>query len=88
MGDFKNAYEDHQQYVILHDSIFDTNKSEQIEELRTIYDTEKKEQQIAQQETEIALFEERERVSKLQKWLFRFGFGAFLPGFLFRTLRC
>ncbi|WP_194778281.1 tetratricopeptide repeat protein [Pararhodonellum marinum] len=68
MGDFYNAYEDHQKYAALNDSIFNNTKSQQIEELKVIYETEKREQQIAQQQTEIALFEEREKLSNLQKW--------------------
>lgn len=78
MGDYFNAYEDYQKYVMLHDSIFDSTKSQQIEELRTIYDTEKKEQQIAQKETEIALMVARGRADSLQKWLLGSGLGLLL----------
>ncbi|MEB2778634.1 tetratricopeptide repeat protein [Algoriphagus sp. D3-2-R+10] len=78
LGDYYNAYEDYQKYVILHDSIFNTTKSQQIEELRIIYDTEKKEYQLAQKEIEIALFEEREKVGSLQKWLLGSGLGLTL----------
>lgn len=89
LGEFKKAFEDYQNYVALHDSIFNTTKSEQIEELRTIYDTEKKEYQIAQQKSEIAMLEAREKVRLLQNWLLGAGLGlSFLVfGFGFYALR-
>ena len=68
-GDFRGALRDHQQFMEVHDSIFNTTKSQQIEELRTIYKTEKKEQEIALQKKEIDLLEEKGRVSNLQKSL-------------------
>jgi hypothetical protein len=70
-------------YVVYKDSIFNETKSQQIEEMRAIFDTEKKEQQIAQQETEIALFEEKERANNLQKWLLGSGLGLSLLVFGF-----
>lgn len=88
LGNYKLAYDDLQQYLILKDSIYNESKSQQIEEMRAIFDTEKKEQQIAQQETEIELLQEKEKVSALQKWflgsglvlsvlVFGFGFYGF-----------
>lgn len=46
--------------------------------MRAIFDTEKKEQQIARQEAEIDLLEEREKVSSLQKTLLGGGLGLSL----------
>ncbi len=66
--DYKNAFQDMQQFVTIKDTVFNITKSQQIEELKTIYETEKKERQIAQQTTDIALLEEKEKVSSLQKW--------------------
>ena len=66
-GKYKNSLIDHKQFQLLKDSIFNTTKSKQIEELRTIYDTEKKEQQIALQEKEITVLEQKEEISTLQK---------------------
>jgi tetratricopeptide (TPR) repeat protein/DNA-binding CsgD family transcriptional regulator len=77
-GDFRNALRDHQQFVTLHDSIFNATKSQQIEELRTIYDTEKKEQEIALQKKEIDLLEEKARLTQLQKSLLGSGMGSLL----------
>ncbi len=74
----EQALSDFKQYTTLKDSIFNTAKSQQIEQLRTIYDTTKKEQQIAQHLTEIALLEEKEKNSTLQKWLLGSGLGLSL----------
>ncbi len=89
LNDFKSAYEDYQMYVVYNDSVFNETKSQQIEEMRAIFDTEKKEQQIAKQETEIALLEEKEKVSRQQKWLLGGGMGLSLlvVGFGFYGLR-
>jgi len=64
---FALAFDDYQVYKNLNDSIYDITKSQQIEELKTIYEIEKKEQHIAQQETEISLLEQKQKVSTLQK---------------------
>jgi len=83
LNDFESAYRDHQMYTLYKDSIFDDSKSQQIEEMRTIFDTQKKEEQIARQETEIALLEEKEKVSALQKGLLGSGLGLSLLVFGF-----
>jgi two-component system NarL family sensor kinase len=44
--DFAEAYQAHKKYVTIKDSIFNIAKSNQINELQTRYDTEKKEQRI------------------------------------------
>ena len=83
VNDYQNAFEDLNLHLIFKDSVFNITKSQQIEEMRAIFDTEKKEQQIAQQETEIALLEEQEKVSVLQKWLLGSGLGLSLLVFGF-----
>jgi tetratricopeptide (TPR) repeat protein len=75
MNEPKKALVDFETYISLKDSVFNEKKSLQIEELKTKYETEKKEQQIAQQETEISLLEEKEKVSDLQKMLLGGGLG-------------
>ncbi len=45
--DFDEAYRAHKSYVAVKDSIFNATKSEQITELQTKYETEKKQQQIS-----------------------------------------
>jgi len=51
------------------DSILNISKSKQVEELKTIYETKKKEQQIALQKNEIELLEQKAKVANLQKLL-------------------
>lgn len=80
-GRLQNAISDLKRYQTLNDSIFNITKSQQIEELRTIYETEKKEQQIALQEKEIDLLEQKERNSTLQKILLGFALLLSLLGF-------
>lgn len=54
IGDFKSALKLHREHSKLNDSIFNENKSKQIAELQTQYETEQKEQQIALQDAQIA----------------------------------
>ncbi|MFK7811734.1 MAG: tetratricopeptide repeat protein [Maribacter sp.] len=67
------SFDDFKIYAQLKDSIFNTTKSQQIEELRTIYDTEKKEQQIALQERNIKVLEQEASISNLQRLLMAIG---------------
>lgn len=69
LGQFQKAFNDQKKHQFINDSIFNAKKSQQIEELRVIYDTEKKEQQIASQNKEIVLLEQQEKISTLQKVL-------------------
>ena len=81
LGQLDNAIEDQQLFQKLTDSIFNEKKSQQIEELRTIYETEKKEQQIAFQEKEITVLEQKAEISTLQKILLGGGLILSLMGF-------
>lgn len=78
LDDPGQALADYREHTLLEDSIFNIGKSQQIEQLRTIYDIEAKEEQIARHQAEIALFEEKERNSALQKWLLGSGLGLSL----------
>ena len=69
MGTFSKALEDQKQFQILKDSVFNTTKSRQIEELKTQYETEKKEQQIVLQGKEITVLEQQASINNLQRWL-------------------
>ncbi len=55
------------------DSLFSNKKTQQIEELKTIYETEKKEQQIQLQKNEIELLNIKGKVNNLQRLLLAFG---------------
>ncbi len=69
LGDYKLALDEYKNFKSVSDSIFDNTKSQQIEELKTIYQTEKKEQQIALQQKEITVLEQKAEISTLQKIL-------------------
>jgi len=69
LRNYKQSLEAYKLFKVRNDSVFNSEKSKQIEELKTIYETEKKEQQIVLQENEIDLFEQKAKVSKLQKSL-------------------
>lgn len=81
IGDFKNALLDQRNYQIVNDSVFNTKKFKQIEELKTKYETEKKEQQIVLQEKEITVLEQQASISNLQKLLLGIGLILTLLGF-------
>jgi tetratricopeptide (TPR) repeat protein len=74
-GNYRQALIDHQAFAALTDSLYDKTKSQQIEELRTIFDTEKKEQEIDLQRKEIALLESEAEVKSLQNTLLGVGLG-------------
>ena len=67
LNDYKRSLSDYKLYSKLKDSMFNEKKSKQIEELRTIYETEKKEQQIKIQKNEIELLGTKNKVSNLQR---------------------
>lgn len=73
LKDYQSSLSNYKTYKSLNDSIFNEKKSKQIEELRTIYDTEKKEQQITLQENEITVLEQQAEISNLQKLLLGLG---------------
>tara|TARA_R110002012_G_C11664203_1_gene612505 strand:+ start:614 stop:2512 length:1899 start_codon:yes stop_codon:yes gene_type:complete len=89
LGNLKDALVDHEMFKAVNDTIFNTAKSQQISELRTIYETEKKEQQIALQENEIVLLEEKQRAAILQNTLLIVGIIALISlfGLLYYGIR-
>ncbi|MDT0608575.1 tetratricopeptide repeat protein [Croceitalea rosinachiae] len=69
LKNYPHALTEFKEYKRLSDTVFEQNKIKQIEELRTIYDTEKKEQQIVLQDKEITVLEQKAEISSLQKIL-------------------
>ena len=69
LKNYKLALEDFKKFNTLKDTVYNVAKSQQIEELNTIYETEKKEQQIAFQEKEITVLEQEAKISNQQRWL-------------------
>lgn len=86
---YELAFKDFKLYKRINDSIFDLTSTQQIEELRTIYETEKKEQQITLQEKEIDVLEQQAEINNLQRLLLGGGFGLSLmvAGFGFYGFR-
>ncbi|MEX0290513.1 MAG: tetratricopeptide repeat protein [Flavobacteriaceae bacterium] len=77
----RQALSNYKRYKQTNDSIFNVTKSQQIAELKTIYDTEKKEQQIAIQKIQIDLLEQRAEINNLQRLLLAGGLVLALLGF-------
>lgn len=65
-------------YQKLNDSLFNTKKSQQIAELKTIYETEKKETEITLQAEEIKTLNAKSENDKLIKTLYGIGMFSFL----------
>jgi len=74
----QRAYEDYAEYHLLTDSIYDLRKNQQIEELKTIYETEQKEAEIALQKQEINTLNEKAKVDRLSRGLFAGGMFTFV----------
>ncbi|MDO1511175.1 tetratricopeptide repeat protein [Maribacter confluentis] len=77
-GQLELAIEDQKRSQMLKDSIFSLKKAKQIDELQTIYETEKKETAIAIQLEEIKTLNEKAKVDKLTKGLYAGGMFTFL----------
>ncbi|MTI22033.1 tetratricopeptide repeat protein [Fulvivirga sp. RKSG066] len=73
LGNHIQALADYQQFQMLGDSIYSIEQSNQIEELRSIYETERKEAQIDLQNKEILLLEQTAKADNMQKWLLSIG---------------
>ncbi|RYC52731.1 tetratricopeptide repeat protein [Flagellimonas olearia] len=88
-GQFEKALEDQKKYQALNDSLFNTEKSKQIENLNTYYETEQKEAEIALQQEEINTLNEKAKVDRLTKGLYAGGMFSFIAvsGLLFFGFR-
>ena len=81
LENYEQAYAHFVDFHAISDSILTIEKSQQIEELRAKFDTEKKEQQIALQEKEITVLEQEASISNLQRLLLGIGLLLSLIGF-------
>ncbi len=73
LGMHKKALEDHITYKNINDSVYNMEKSKEIERLKTEFETKEKEQEIVLQKNEINLLEQKAKVSNLQKLLLGIG---------------
>jgi two-component system sensor histidine kinase UhpB len=89
MSDFKNAFEYYQLFVELNDSLFNEKKSQQIAEINTKYDTEKKDNEIILLNKDKEIRDVEIKKQKLQKYSFIGGLGLVIILLLFgyRTYR-
>ncbi|MAU27004.1 MAG: hypothetical protein CMH48_00880 [Muricauda sp.] len=71
----------HKQFKMINDSIFNADNRNRFSELQTIYETEKKEAEIALQEEEINTLNEKAKVDKLTKGLYAGGMASALALF-------
>lgn len=67
LGDLTKAYKYRKIYSTMHDSIFSRENNQKISALELKHKTEKNEQEIELQKKEIALLEEKEKASNLQR---------------------
>ncbi|WP_418603460.1 tetratricopeptide repeat protein [Hwangdonia sp.] len=81
IGSYENAVSDYKNHIVLNDSVFNSKKAQQIDELKTQYETEKKEQEILLQNKEIDLLKQQEKNNNLQRLLLGIGFLLSLIGF-------
>lgn len=81
LNNLKPALSDYKKFKTIRDSVWNIDKSRQIEELRTVYETEKKEQKIILQGKEIDLLKQKEKNNNLQRLLLAIGLLLSLVGF-------
>ena len=78
MNDFEKALNDFVQYKSLSDTLFNSEKSRQIEELRTIHDLEQKEFELDIQKEEIKVLNSEIAISNLKKVSYAIGMVSFI----------
>ena len=77
-GNPKKALLDFKKHKKLNDSLFNEKSSTQIEKLKIIYDTEKKEKEIALQAKNIAQFEQKQAKARARQWVLAISLGSLL----------
>lgn len=81
LGELSDALKDYKEYKALNDSIFNKDRIQKLEELRIIYETEKKETALALQEEEIKTLNQEVEISNLRKGLYAGGMASALALF-------
>jgi two-component system, NarL family, sensor histidine kinase UhpB len=83
MGDYKNAYANYKLYTAMNDSMFNETKSSQIAEMKTRYETEKKDNEITLLGKNKKIREAEIKKQKLLKFAFIGGMGTIILLLLF-----
>lgn len=78
LNNYYLALDDYKAFKTAEDSIFNLSKSQQIEELRTIYEMEKKEKELVLQKSEIEVLIQKDKINNLQNALLGGGLGLSL----------
>lgn len=78
LKDYASALRDYEKYKALSDTLFNKDKSRQIEELRTMHDLEQKEYELAFQEEEIKTLNQEVEINTLRKKLYAGGMITFV----------
>jgi len=78
LGNFRQAHDFRKQHFDKYDEVYKQENIDKLNELEVKYQTEKKQQQIAQQEIEIDLLEQKEKTANLQKLALGGGLGLSL----------
>ena len=73
LGDHRNALADYKQAKTIKDSLFGVEQSRQTEEMRAMFDLERKEQQLAIQQNEIALLEQQKEINRQNNMILGLG---------------
>ena len=73
LGNYKKALADHTQFKVLNDSLFNNEKTEQIERLKTEFEVERKETELVMEKNKVVLLEKEAKLSALQKWFLSIG---------------
>ncbi|MEM8765733.1 MAG: hypothetical protein AAGD88_18095 [Bacteroidota bacterium] len=81
IGNDVEALANHKMFKKLNDSIYNLKNGQRLSELQTIYETERKEVEIALQEEEIKTLNEKAKVDKLTKGIFAGGMASALALF-------
>jgi len=69
MGLYEKALQDHETYKTINDTVYNIEKSKEIERLKTEFETKEKEQQIVLQEKEITVLEQEASIGNLHRIL-------------------
>ncbi len=77
-GLYKQALEDQRRSQTINDSLLKVNKNKEIEELKTIYQTEQKEKELLLKDQEIELLEVRKKKNESQRLLLLIGLASVL----------
>jgi len=73
LKNYKNALADYRQGKILEDSLFQKEKIEQIERLKTEFEVERKEKELIIEKDKVEILEKEAALSRLQKMLLALG---------------